>query len=442
MASVPPHRSPLADQSAFEALQLHLHSLEGIKRRNQFSLDEKQVAFIVQRNLTVVWKIQCASVSSDIPPMSMFCMTTWGKNGFLHIARVKKNSDRSSSVIRSLCGFQGLSMTLFLQDVPSDMRESVRRCPEAGILRLAVSTPNSENDTLLLMSKASSLAPSRTGDWLRPKLLFVCISSIVLPLLFLSTCPWLCLCDNQCRNCCVRLFRRGPFDCWRFPLPLLLPFRREPTSSLSGRSASCLQHLENCVWSITNVATHFEARYCWRVCPDVSCIRDETGPCSSYLCTSPRLREWFHVQLPESQALFEASWVFAGFSSCQDLLHQGKLTVLSVTRTSAVYETPCLCSVGFFHRADKGFHAALRDQSQRVVNLSTAIRALVPESFHRLQRDRILFDLTTVQHLLRDWTEKAHVDPKTEEEVLLVSTNPFERWWLAQTSQVSEESYI
>ena len=84
------------------------------------------------------------------------------------------------------------------------------------------------------------------------------------------------------------------------------------------------------------------------------------------------------VQLPSSQVWFESSWVFApGFCWCNDLLHGGELSVLRVRRISAVYETPCHCSVGFFHRADNGFHAALRDQSQRVVDLSTAIRVLV-----------------------------------------------------------------
>ena len=63
----------------------------------QLSFDEKQAAFFVQWNLTVVWKIQCARVSAKITPRPLFCKTTEGKNRFLHIAGTKKNSDRSSS---------------------------------------------------------------------------------------------------------------------------------------------------------------------------------------------------------------------------------------------------------------------------------------------------------------------------------------------------------
>ena len=46
--------------------------------------------------------------------------------------------------------------------------------------------------------------------------------------------------------------------------------------------------------------------------------------------------------------------------------------------------TPCLCSVGFFHGADKGSRVALRDQSQRVVHLRAALHAIAPESLYRL----------------------------------------------------------
>ena len=66
------------------------------QRRHQLAFDEKQASFIVQLDLTVVWNMQCARVSAKVTPIALFCKTSKGENGFLHIARVKKNSDRSS----------------------------------------------------------------------------------------------------------------------------------------------------------------------------------------------------------------------------------------------------------------------------------------------------------------------------------------------------------
>ena len=51
------------------------------QRRNQ--PDEKQASFIVQRDLTVVWNMQCARVSAKVTPVSLFCKTSKGENGFL-----------------------------------------------------------------------------------------------------------------------------------------------------------------------------------------------------------------------------------------------------------------------------------------------------------------------------------------------------------------------
>ena len=76
----------------------------------------------------------------------------------------------------------------------------------------------------------------------------------------------------------------------------------------------------------------------------------------------------------------------------------------------AVCETPRLFFVGFLHRADKGSHAALRDQSQRVADLCAACSEIV-----------FIFGLTRVSQLLRDWTDESHVDQETEAEVLVLS---------------------
>ena len=120
--------------------------------------------------------------------------------------------------------------------------------------------------------------------------------------------------------------------------------------------------------------------------------------CSSSLCILLRPRVKFRRGVPflrrPAPGLSSLIRVLLGVHPwCHDLLHQGELAVLRVRRISAVYETPYLCSVGFFHGTDKSFHAALRDQSQRVVDLSAAIRVLVPKNFHR---DQILLDLTWI----------------------------------------------
>ena len=79
------------------------------------------------------------------------------------------------------------------------------------------------------------------------------------------------------------------------------------------------------------------------------------------------------------------------FRGYDDLSHQGVLAVLRVKCILAVCETPRLFYVGFLHRADKGSHAALLDQSQRLVDLCAALRGIVSESWYCLQRDRVLF---------------------------------------------------
>ena len=48
-----------------------------------------------------------------------------------------------------------------------------------------------------------------------------------------------------------------------------------------------------------------------------------------------------------------------------DLLRQSILTILCVWSVSALYQTSCFCSVGFFNSSD----ISIRDQSQRVIHL-------------------------------------------------------------------------
>ena len=60
------------------------------------------------------------------------------------------------------------------------------------------------------------------------------------------------------------------------------------------------------------------------------------------------------LQLSGSQSWFKnlPCGPHQGFEGHHDLLHQGKLSILSVWRVSTVYQSPCLCSVGFLHGSD------------------------------------------------------------------------------------------
>ena len=123
----------------------------------------------------MVWT-NCAPVSARTSLQYLcFARQPRERNGFLHIARVEKHSDRScfrthepnqtSTVVFEsgsvrCADFQGLSMTHVLQDIHSDTRESVHRCPETCIL-LVVQVPNPESDMLPPRSRSNRFIPFR-----------------------------------------------------------------------------------------------------------------------------------------------------------------------------------------------------------------------------------------------------------------------------------------
>ena len=72
-----------------------------------------------------------------------FCTShAWKKHSDRSCSRTHEPNQTSTVVFESgsvrCADFQGLSMTHVLQDIQSDTRETVHRCPETCILRLEV----------------------------------------------------------------------------------------------------------------------------------------------------------------------------------------------------------------------------------------------------------------------------------------------------------------
>ena len=74
-----------------------------------------------------------------------------------------------------------------------------------------------------------------------------------------------------------------------------------------------------------------------------------------------------------------------------------------------MYQTPCLCSVGFLNRSDKSSDTAFRYQGQRIVHLYAALQVCIAQRFHCCQGDRIPLDFALVHQRVRDRTNEAHV---------------------------------
>ena len=119
--------------------------------------------------------------------------------------------------------------------------------------------------------------------------------------------------------------------------------------------------------------------------------------------------------------------------------HDSVLSILSVWRISVVYQTPCLCSVGFLNRSDKGSDTAFRFQGQRTVHLRAALQVCIGQKFHCCQGDRIPLDFALVHQRLRGCTDEAHVDSEAEAKVLVLCIVSVERRLFAQASQVLEQ---
>ena len=130
-----------------------------------------------------------------------------------------------------------------------------------------------------------------------------------------------------------------------------------------------------------------------------------------------------------STELFEERHCWQSFASIM-------IFCIKAWNISAVYQTPCLCSVGFFNRSDKSSDTAFRDQNQRVIHLYAALQMCIAERLHGCQGDRISFDFASVHQLLRDCADEAHVDSVAEAKVLILCIVNIERRPLAQASQV------
>ena len=126
------------------------------------------------------------------------------------------------------------------------------------------------------------------------------------------------------------------------------------------------------------------------------------------------------------------------FRKDHDPLHQCVRTILCVARVSAMYETPCLCSVGLFNRSDKDSDTSFRDQSQRVLHLYAALQMCFSHRFHSCQGDRISFGFALVHQHVRKRADEAHVALEAEAQFLIICVVSIERQGLAQASQVLE----
>ena len=153
-----------------------------------------------------------------------------------------------------------------------------------------------------------------------------------------------------------------------------------------------------------------------------------------------------HSPTSSSQALKldskPSAWSHQSFAGIYDLLHQCILTILCVWSVSAVYQTPCISSVGFFNGSDRGSNTLFRDQSQRAINLYAAFQMCFTQRFRGCQGCMIPFFFALVHQRVRHRTADAHVDSKAEAKVLIVSVVPIERLRLAQASQVFEQVCI
>ena len=139
-----------------------------------------------------------------------------------------------------------------------------------------------------------------------------------------------------------------------------------------------------------------------------------------------------HSPTSSSQALKPHSkpsvWSHQGFARIMINLHQSVLSILSVWSISAVYQTPCLCSVGFLNRSDKISDIAFRDQGQRIVHLYAALQVCIAPAISVLcQGDRIPLDFALVHQRLRDCVDEAHVDSEAETKVLMLCIVSVER---------------
>ena len=126
-------------------------------------------------------------------------------------------------------------------------------------------------------------------------------------------------------------------------------------------------------------------------------------------------------------------WIFCTRAYCR---------FLSVGRVSTVYQSPCLCSVGFLNGSDQGSYTASRYQGQCLILLHATLQVCFSQSSHCCQGDRIPLDFASVHQLVRNRTDEAHVYSEAESKVLVLCIVSIELRRLAQASQVLEQLCI
>ena len=113
-----------------------------------------------------------------------------------------------------------------------------------------------------------------------------------------------------------------------------------------------------------------------------------------------------------------------------------------VWRVSTVYQSPCLCSVGFLNESDQASYTASRYQSQCIIHLHATLQVCFSKSSHCCQGDRSPLDFTSVHQRVRNRTDEAHVYSEAEFKVLVLCIVSIERRRLAKASQVFEQLCI
>ena len=107
-----------------------------------------------------------------------------------------------------------------------------------------------------------------------------------------------------------------------------------------------------------------------------------------------------------------------------------------------MYQSPCLCSVGFLHGSDQSSYTASRYQGQCIIHLHATLQVCFSQRSHCCQGDRIPLDFTSVHQLVRNRTDEANVYSEAESQVLVLCIVSIKRRRLAQASQVLEQLCI
>ena len=82
-----------------------------------------------------------------------------------------------------------------------------------------------------------------------------------------------------------------------------------------------------------------------------------------------------------------------------------------------MYQTSCLCSIGFFNRSDEGSRTSFRDQSQRVIHLYATLQMCFTQRLHCYQGSMTPFLFVLVHQRVRNRTDETHVEHNPEDKM-------------------------